>query len=130
MECRLTALLAVDVIGYTRLMGNDEAGTLAQLKEIQPAVSMPRSPSIAGRIVKLTDDGALAEIPSLVNAVSCATEIQTAIRVRTPEGAIQTHAHFDYLSCRAKSRHLLLIVSLREMMRDFSTSLGTTHQLC
>jgi Adenylate cyclase, family 3 (some proteins contain HAMP domain) len=83
MERRLTAILAADVVGYSRLMGNDEAGTLAQLKEIRQAVVDAKIAEHRGRIVKLTGDGVLAEFPSVVNAVSCATEIQTAMRGRT-----------------------------------------------
>ena len=66
-------------------MGNDEAGTLAQLKEIRQAVIDAKIAEHRGRIVKLTGDGVLAEFPSVVNAVSCATEIQTAMRARTPK---------------------------------------------
>jgi adenylate cyclase len=83
MERRLTAILAADVVGYSRLMGNDEAGTLAQLKEIRQAVIDAKIAEHRGRIVKLTGDGVLAEFPSVVNAVSCAAEIQTAMRSRT-----------------------------------------------
>ena len=89
MERRLTAILAADVVGYSQLMGNDEAGTLAQLKEIRQAVVDAKIAEYRGRIVKLTGDGVLAEFPSVVNAVSCATEIQTAMRARTSESAIQ-----------------------------------------
>ena len=89
MERRLTAILAADVVGYSRLMGNDEAGTLAQLKEIRQAVVDAKIAEHRGRIVKLTGDGVLAEFRSVVNAVSCATEIQTAMRARTSENAIQ-----------------------------------------
>src|SRR4026207_417715 len=89
MERRLTAILAADVVGYSRLMGNDEAGTLAQLQEIRQAVVDAKIAEHRGRIVKLTGDGVLAEFPSVVNAVSCATEIQTAMRARTSESAIQ-----------------------------------------
>jgi len=89
MERRLTAILAADVVGYSRLMGNDEAGTLAQLKEIRQAVVDAKIAEHHGRIVKLTGDGVLAEFPSVVSAVSCATEIQTAMRARTSESAIQ-----------------------------------------
>ena len=89
MERRLTAILAADVVGYSRLMGNDEAGTLAQLKEIRQAVVDAKIAAHRGRIVKVTGDGVLAEFPSVVNAVSCATEIQTAMRARTPKSAIQ-----------------------------------------
>ena len=89
MERRLTAILAADVVGYSRLMGSDEAGTLAQLKEIRRAVVDAKIAEHRGRIVKLTGDGVLAEFRSVVNAVSCATEIQTAMRARKPENAIQ-----------------------------------------
>src|SRR5436190_2084525 len=89
MERRLTAILAADVVGYSRLMGNDEGGTLAQLKEIRQAVVDAKIAEHRGRIVKLTGDGVLAEFCSVVDAVSCATEIQTAMRARKPENAIQ-----------------------------------------
>ena len=89
MERRLTAILAADVVGYSRLMGSDEAGTLAQLKEIRQAVIDAKIAEHRGRIVKVTGDGMLAEFPSVVNAVSCATEIQMAMRARTSESAIQ-----------------------------------------
>jgi adenylate cyclase len=89
MERRLTAILAADVVGYSRLMGNDEAGTLAQLKEIRQAVIDAKIAEHRGRIVKVTGDGVLAEFPSVVSAVSCATEIQGAMRARTSESAIQ-----------------------------------------
>src|SRR5256884_5913940 len=89
MERRLTAILAADVVGYTRLMGSDEAGTLAQLEEIRQKVLDAKIAEHRGRIVKLTGDGLLAEFPCVVNAVSCATEIQTAMRARTSESAIQ-----------------------------------------
>src|SRR5213076_246797 len=89
MERRLTAILAADVVGYSRLMGNDEAGSLAQLKELRQAVVDAKIAEHRGRIVKLTGDGVLAEFSSVVNAVSCATEIQMAMRARTSESAIQ-----------------------------------------
>ena len=89
MERRLSAILAADVVGYSRLMGDDEAGTLAQLKEIRQEVLDAKIAEHRGRIVKLTGDGMLAEFPSVVSAVSCATEIQKAMRARTSESTIQ-----------------------------------------
>ena len=76
MERRLTAILAADVVGYSRLMGNDEAGTLAQLKEMRTELIDGKIAEHQGRIVKLTGDGMLAEFPSVVNALACATEMQ------------------------------------------------------
>ncbi|MBX3502634.1 MAG: adenylate/guanylate cyclase domain-containing protein [Alphaproteobacteria bacterium] len=73
---RLAAILAADVVGYSRLMGRDESGTLSRLRthrsqQLEPAVKRRR-----GRIVKLTGDGALVEFSSAVEAVSAAIEIQ------------------------------------------------------
>ncbi|MBA3609417.1 MAG: tetratricopeptide repeat protein [Chthoniobacterales bacterium] len=76
MERRLTAILAADVVGYSRLMGLDEAGTLAGLKSVRVD---PVDRAIAqhqGRTVKLTGDGILVEFSSVVSAVACAVEIQ------------------------------------------------------
>jgi adenylate cyclase len=70
MERRLAAILAADVVGYSRLMGVDEAGTLAQLKEIRGNLIAGTIAEHQGRIVKLTGDGVLAEFASVVNAVS------------------------------------------------------------
>src|SRR5437868_6743026 len=82
MERRLTAILAADVVGYSRLMGTDEAGTLTQLKEIRGEIVDVRIAQHHGRIVILPGDGVLAEFPSVVSAVSCAVEIQQAVRER------------------------------------------------
>src|SRR2546423_9743778 len=70
-------------------MGNDEAGTLAELKEIRQKIIDAKIAEHRGRIVKLTGDGVLAEFPSVVNAVSCATEIQKAMRARTSKSPFQ-----------------------------------------
>jgi adenylate cyclase len=87
MERRLTAILAADVVGYSRLMGGDEAGTLAQLKKIRGDVIAGTVAEHRGRIVKLTGDGVLAEFHSVVSAVSCAVEIQQAMRERRAESS-------------------------------------------
>ena len=85
MERRLTAILAADVVGYSRLMGNDEAGTLAALKAVQTELIDGKIAQHQGRIVKLTGDGILAEFPSVVNALACATEVQRGVRVRNTD---------------------------------------------
>ena len=82
MERRLTAILAADVVGYSRLMGRDEAGTLAQLKELRSDFIDPKITEHHGRVVKLTGDGILVEFPSIVSAVACAVEIQRGMRER------------------------------------------------
>ena len=82
MERRLTAILAADVVGYSRLMGADEAGTLAELKQIRRELIDGKISEHQGRIVKLTGDGMLAEFPSVVNAVACAVQVQRGMRDR------------------------------------------------
>jgi len=73
---RLAAILAADVVGYSRLMGADEAGTLAALKRHREAVFDPAVAAHHGRIVKLIGDGVIAEFGSVVDAVSCALSVQ------------------------------------------------------
>ena len=83
MERRLTAILSADVVGYSRLMGADEAGTLANLKQVRTNLIDTKIAEHNGRIVKLTGDGVLAEFSSVVEAVACAAEIQSEIREHT-----------------------------------------------
>jgi len=83
MERRLAAILAADVVGYSRLMGLDEAGTLAAVKTVRADLIDGKIAEHEGRIVKLTGDGILVEFSSVVNAVACAVEIQRAMRGRS-----------------------------------------------
>jgi adenylate cyclase len=76
---KLAAVLAADVVGYSRLMGRDEAGTLARLKEHRAQRLEPALARNGGRLVKLTGDGVLAEFPSAVDALRAAIEIQQAV---------------------------------------------------
>ena len=76
MERRLAAILAADIAGYSRLMGADERGTLAQLKASRTAVVDPAIAEHKGRIVKTTGDGMLVEFASAVDAVNCAMSVQ------------------------------------------------------
>ena len=75
---RLAAILAADVVGYSRLMEQDEAGTLAALRERHRTVLAPLVAQHEGRIVKLMGDGVLAEFGSAVNAVQCGTRTAEA----------------------------------------------------
>jgi len=79
VERRLAAILATDVAGYSRLMGNDEEGTLDTLKALRSSVFDPKVAEHRGRIVKTTGDGALVEFASAVDATRCAMEIQRAM---------------------------------------------------
>ena len=76
---RLSAILAADVVGYSRLMGADEDGTLQALKGHRKAVVDPAIADHRGRIVKTTGDGILAEFASAVDAVRCAVDIQRGV---------------------------------------------------
>jgi class 3 adenylate cyclase len=76
MERRLAAILAADVVGYSRLMGQDESGTLAALKARRKEVLEPLVSRHRGRIFKVIGDGVLVEFGSAVNAVECAIELQ------------------------------------------------------
>jgi TolB-like protein/class 3 adenylate cyclase len=82
VDRRLAAILAADVAGYSRLMGEDEEGTLAALKAIRRELADPRIAEHRGRIVKTTGDGLLVEFPSVVNAVRCAVELQREMSLR------------------------------------------------
>ena len=72
VERRLAAILAADVAGYSRLMGQDEAGTRARLRTYRRDLVDPEIGEHKGRIVKTTGDGILIEFPSVVEAVACA----------------------------------------------------------
>ena len=79
LDRRLSAILAADVAGYSRLMGIDEEGTLAQLRAHRAGLVEPKIAEHRGRLVKTTGDGMLAEFGSSVDAVRCAVDIQLAM---------------------------------------------------
>ena len=85
MERRLAAILAADVVGYSRLMGEDEVGTLARLKAHREELIEGKIAEHRGHIVKLSGDGILVEFPSVVNAVACAVDIQREMRGRNAD---------------------------------------------
>ena len=82
---RLTAILAADVAGYSRLMGSDEEGTHERLKAHLRELLEPKIGEHRGRVVKNTGDGFLAEFASVVDAVRCAVEVQRGMAEREPE---------------------------------------------
>src|SRR2546423_6095404 len=79
VQRRLAAILAADVVGYSRLMERDETGTLARLMTLRQQIVDPAIAAYAGRMVKLMGDGALVEFASAVDAVTCAIEIQKQV---------------------------------------------------
>jgi TolB-like protein/class 3 adenylate cyclase/Flp pilus assembly protein TadD len=82
VERRLAAILAADVAGYSRLMGEDEEGTLAALRAVRREFADPKIAEHRGRIVKTTGDGLLVEFASVVDAVRCAVELQREMIAR------------------------------------------------
>ena len=82
VQRRLAAIMAADVVGYSRLMGADEAGTLAALKQLRSELIEPAIAEYQGHIVKLMGDGALIEFASAVDAVECSVDIQRKLADR------------------------------------------------
>jgi adenylate cyclase len=77
---RLAAILAADVVGYSRMVAADEAGTLARLRALRREIVEPLAAENGGRIFKTTGDGLLAEFPSTVHALRCAIGVQERLR--------------------------------------------------
>src|SRR6266487_3890606 len=82
VERRLTAILAADVAGYSRLTGVDEEGTHVQLQDHLRFLVDPKIAEHRGRVVKNTGDGLLAEFSSVVDAVRCAVDVQRGMAAR------------------------------------------------
>jgi adenylate cyclase len=85
LDRRLVAILAADVVSYSRLMTSDEEGTHLRLMACRREVFEPKIREYRGRIVKTTGDGALAEFGSVVDAVRCALEVQRLMRTRNAQ---------------------------------------------
>jgi adenylate cyclase len=94
VERRLTAILAADIAGYSRLMGDDEEGTLAQIKTHRRSLVDPKIEEHRGRIVKTTGDGLLVEFASVVDAVRCAVDVQRGMIARNAEIAKDKRIEF------------------------------------
>jgi adenylate cyclase len=84
-ERKLAAILAADVVGYSRLVGDDEAGTIARLRTLRKDLVEPLIAEYHGRVVKLMGDGALVEFASVVDAVECAAVLQAGVAARQAE---------------------------------------------
>ena len=85
VQRRLAAILAADVVGYSRLIEADEEGTRARLRHVHSELIDPRIAADGGRIVKTMGDGILVEFPSAVDAVRYALAIQSAMEGRNAE---------------------------------------------
>jgi adenylate cyclase len=91
---RLTAILAADVAGYSRLIGADEGGTLQALKAIRAELIDPKVAAHNGRLVKTTGDGLLVEFGSVVDALRCASEVQARMAERN--ATVPTDKRIDF----------------------------------
>jgi adenylate cyclase len=94
VERRLAAILAVDVAGYSRLMGADEEGTLAVMLAVRRELGDPKIREHRGRIVKTTGDGLLVEFASVVDAVRCAVEVQREMLARNVDVPTERRLEF------------------------------------
>jgi len=91
---RLAAILVADVVGYSRLMGQDESGTLRRIKAVRREVVDPNIAEYHGRVVKTTGDGLLIEYPSAVEAVGCAVAFQRTMAERNAEMPVDRRLQF------------------------------------
>ncbi len=94
VERRLAAILAADMVGFSRLMERDEEGTIARQKHHRADLIDPMIAKHHGRIVKTTGDGLLVEFVSVVDAVRCAAEIQHAMKTREAGGPETTRIRY------------------------------------
>jgi adenylate cyclase len=85
VQRRLAAIVACDVVGYSKMMGRDEAGTLARIKKLRAEFLHPKVSEYGGRVVKTTGDGTLVEFPSAVDAVSHAVDVQRGMAERNKD---------------------------------------------
>jgi len=91
VQRKLAAILAADVVGYSRMMSEDEAGTLARLMTLRHELFEPKTKEYRGRIFKTTGDGAMVEFKSATDAVNCAIDIQRALAAREEGVAEDRH---------------------------------------
>jgi adenylate cyclase len=112
MERRLAAILLTDMVGYSRLIGLDEVGTIARQKSHREEIIDPKISAHGGRIVKTTGDGVLVEFPSVVEAVQCAVEVQ------------QTMAAAEADVLEARRIHYRIGINLGDVVIDGDDILG------
>jgi adenylate cyclase len=102
MNRRLAAILAADVVGYSRLMEADEPGTLVRLKARRQQVLSPLLKRYSGRLVKMMGDSVLVEFGSAVNAAQCALALQAAMNGPMPLSRTFRRSNFESDQCRRR----------------------------
>ena len=98
---KIAAILVADVVGYSRLAGADEEGTLARLRGLRRDLIDPAIAKHHGRIVKRTGDGSLIEFRSVVDAMNLAIEVQRAWSSATPRSRLTSASNFVSASISA-----------------------------
>ena len=98
---KLVAILAADVVGYSRLAGSDEDRTLARLRALRSDLIDPTIAVHHGRVVKRTGDGGIVEFRSVVDAVRCAIEVQNGMSSATPAFRRSVASSFAWASISA-----------------------------
>ena len=119
MQRRLAAIVAADVVGYSRMMGLDEAGTLQALLAHRSELISPLADSHGGRIVKTTGDGALLEFPSVIAAVEFAVAAQTGMRERNDGVVYLKYKKADALLRIRDGKRNIDIIGVREKFDDY-----------
>jgi adenylate cyclase len=94
IERRLAAILAADVVGYSRLVGKDEEGTLERLRVLRRSLADPKIKEHRGRVVRTIGDGLLVEFASVVDAVRCAVDVQREMALRNAEVPTEQRIEF------------------------------------
>src|SRR6266436_4986167 len=123
VERRLTAILAADVVGYSRLMGADEEGTLAALKMLRREVADSKIKEHRGRIVHTSGDGLLSEFASVVDAVRCAVEVQREMAARNADVPAERRIDFRIgVVCHERRMSCVRRATVREMKEGPSSS--------
>jgi len=96
---KLAAVVIADVVGYSRLMERDEAGTHSRLREIRAQLIDPKIAEHGGRVVRSAGDGMLIEFPSATSALRCAVEVQREMGTRNLFVAADERIEFRIGSC-------------------------------
>src|SRR5262245_52577363 len=93
-ERRLSTIMAVDIVGYSRLIEADEAATLASIAALRTQVIDPLLADYEGRVVKMMGDGAIVEFGSVVDAVACAVAVQKQVAINQQEATPERRIFF------------------------------------
>src|SRR3546814_8235962 len=115
IERRLTTILSADVAGYSRLMGEDEAATLAALKAHRKSLIDPKVEQYHGRTIKLMGDGALMEFARVVDAVTFAVDVQCSMLERNAEVPTRSEEHTSELQSLMRNSYAVFCLKKKKV---------------